>query len=72
VGDCEKMRGMTTLAYTCWQDDDVWLGYFDKFPDGLTQGESLDDLKNHLSDLYRDLTSGDIPCICHHGELELA
>jgi hypothetical protein len=63
---------MKTLAYTYWQDGDAWLGYFDESPDYITQGESLADLKNHLVDLYRDLTSGEIPCIRHHAELELA
>jgi hypothetical protein len=63
---------MKTLAYTYWQDEDAWLGYLDEFPDYLTQGESLDDLKGHLIDLYRDLTSGEIPYVRHHAELELA
>jgi predicted RNase H-like HicB family nuclease len=38
----------------------MWLGYFEEFPDYLTQGESLEDLEDHLRDLYRDLTSGEI------------
>lgn len=57
------MSLMKTHAYTYWQDGDAWLGYFDEFSDYLTQGESLADLKAHLIDLYRDLTSGEIPCI---------
>ncbi len=68
----EKLNQMKTLAYTYWQDEDAWLGYLDEFPDYLTQGESLDDLKGHLIDLYRDLTSGEIPYVRHHAELELA
>ena len=32
-------------------------------PDYLTQGESLEDLEDNLRDLYRDLTSGEIPGI---------
>jgi hypothetical protein len=63
---------MKTLAYTYWQDGDAWLGYIDEFPDYLTQGDSLADLKVHLIDLHRDLSSGEIPCIRHHDELELA
>ncbi len=66
------MSLMKTLAYTYWQDGDAWLGYFDEFPDYLTQGISLADLKDHLMDLHRDRTSGEIPCIRHHAELELA
>ncbi|HTR37249.1 MAG TPA: hypothetical protein VMH80_15195 [Bryobacteraceae bacterium] len=32
---------MTTARYVRWQDGDMWLGYFEQFPDYLTQGESL-------------------------------
>ncbi len=63
---------MKTLAFTFWQDGDAWLGYLDEFPDYHTQGESLDDLKAHLADLHRDLTSGEIPCVRRHAELEVA
>jgi len=63
---------MKNAAYTYWQDGDAWLGYFDEYPDYMTQGVSLDDLKAHLIDLYRDLTSGEIPSIRRRAELELA
>jgi len=63
---------MKTMAFTFWQDGDAWLGYLDEFPDYHTQGESLEALKAHLADLYRDLVSGEIPCVRRHAELELA
>ena len=63
---------MKTAAFTFWQDGDAWLGYLDEFPDYHTQRESLEDLKEHLADLYRDLVSGEIPCVRRHAELELA
>ena len=63
---------MTISALTYWQDGDAWLGYLDEFPDYLTQGESLEDLKAHLVDLYRDLTSGEIPSVRRRAELEVA
>ena len=63
---------MKTLAFTYWQDGDAWLGYLDEFPDYQTQGESLDDLRVHLADLYRDLTSGEIPCVRRRAVLEVA
>jgi hypothetical protein len=63
---------MKTLAFTYWQDGDAWLGYLDEFPDYLTQGESLEDLKAHLADLHRDLTSGEIPSVRRHAVLEVA
>ena len=63
---------MKTLAFTYWQDGNAWLGHLDEFPDYLTQGESLEDLKAHLADLHRDLASGEIPCVRRHAELEVA
>jgi hypothetical protein len=63
---------MRSRPFTYWKDGDAWLGYLDDFPDYLTQGESLEDLKAHLVSLYEDLTSGGIPCVRHRGELEVA
>ena len=60
------------ISFTYWQDGDMWLGYLDEFPDYATQGESLDDLKEHLADLHRDLAGGFIPNVRHRAELELA
>ena len=39
---------------------------------GMTQGETLEDLKDHLRDLYRELTSGSIPGIRRAAELEVS
>lgn len=44
-----------------WQDGEMWLGYLDQYPDYMTQGTSLEDLKEHLLDLYKDLSSGATP-----------
>ena len=63
---------MTTVGFIYWQDGDWWLGYLEEFPDYKTQGESLEDLRVHLLDLYRDLTSGDIPAVRRRGELAFA
>lgn len=38
----------------------------------MTQGTSLQDLKEHLLDLHQDLSSGVIPCVRQHAELEVA
>jgi len=63
---------MTTLEYTYWQDDEHWIGYLNDFPDYLTQGESFDDLKEHLADLYQEFSSGEIPHVRRRAQLELA
>jgi hypothetical protein len=52
-----------SVKYVSWQEDGAWLGYLQDFPDYWTQGETLEDLKEHLRDLYADLTSGQFPGI---------
>jgi hypothetical protein len=59
------------LKFVYWQEDIYWLGYLSDFPDYRTQAESLDELKENLADLYKDLTSEKVPCIKKVGELEV-
>ena len=40
---------MVTARYVYWQDGGQWLGYFDEFPEYMTQGDSLEDLQTHFS-----------------------
>ena len=54
---------MLSFEYVYWQEGAFWLGYSKDYPDYWTQGESLDDLKEHLTDLYRDVADGQIPGI---------
>jgi hypothetical protein len=63
---------MKNVGFTYWQDGDFWIGQLDEFPDYQTQGVSLDDLKEHLADLHSELTSGAIPNVRRHAQLELA
>jgi hypothetical protein len=51
---------MQTLKFVHWQDGDFFLGYLADYPDYWTQGESLEDLKEHLADLYSDIASGEL------------
>jgi predicted RNase H-like HicB family nuclease len=41
----------------------MWLGYLEEFPDYMTQGEDLEDLKLNLKDIYETLTSGELPIV---------
>ena len=43
---------MHTTQFVYWEEDGAWLGYLHEYPDYWTQGETLDDLKDHLRDLY--------------------
>jgi hypothetical protein len=60
---------MRTVKFVHWEAGGAWVGYLQEYPDYWTQGETLDDLKDHLRDLYRDLTSGDLPGIRRVAEL---
>jgi hypothetical protein len=61
-----------TVSFVYWQQDGGWLGYLQEFPDYWTQGETLDDLKEHLRDLHRDLTSGELPGVRRVDQLDVA
>ena len=63
---------MGNVRYVYWQDGDIWLGYLEEFPDYMTQGETLDDLREHLLDLYEDLTGGKIPSVRRVAELAVS
>ena len=60
---------MQKTKFVYWEDDGAWIGYLQDYPDYWTQGETLDDLKDHLRDLYYDLTSGELPGIRKVDEL---
>ncbi|HMC28831.1 MAG TPA: type II toxin-antitoxin system HicB family antitoxin [Verrucomicrobiae bacterium] len=62
---------MKSIRYVNWQDDAIWIGYLDEYPDYLTQGESLQELEENLRDIYADLTSGAIPCVRKLAELQV-
>jgi len=42
-------------AAVYWHEEGVWLGYLRDYPNCWTQGRTLQDLKEHLDDLGRDL-----------------
>jgi predicted RNase H-like HicB family nuclease len=63
---------MNRVRYVYWQDEQFWLGYLEEYPDYVTQGESFEDLQEHLRDLYADLAGGLIPGVRRVAELELA
>ena len=57
--------------YVYWQDDDTWLGYLQEYPDYWTQGETEEELKENLLDIYQELTDGIIPNVRKVAELEV-
>lgn len=63
---------MERKKYVFWKDDDMWLGYLDESPDYMTQGETLEELKENLIDIFNELNSGTIPSVRKVAELEVA
>jgi predicted RNase H-like HicB family nuclease len=62
-----------TTKFTYWlEDDGKFLGYLNDYPDHWTQGESLQDLKEHLRDLHETFSLEAIPGIKKVEDLELA
>jgi predicted RNase H-like HicB family nuclease len=46
---------LETQKYVYYQEEDIFIGWFEEFPDYKTQGETLDELKENLKDIFEDL-----------------
>jgi predicted RNase H-like HicB family nuclease len=50
---------MKTVTIIYWQEDDgKWLGYLKKYPDYMTQPETLEELNENLEDIFKDVSGG--------------
>ena len=65
------METAARAKYTYWKEGEFWLGYLYDFPDYQTQGNSLEELKENLADLYKDLSQGKIPSARRTDELDI-
>jgi predicted RNase H-like HicB family nuclease len=64
---------MKKLPFTYWKEvDGKYLGYLNAYPDHWTQGDDLNDLRDHLADLFELFASEEIPGIKQVAELEVA
>ena len=63
---------METKKYIYWEEDNMWIGYLEEYPDYMTQGETIEQLKENLRDVYYELTSGTIPCVRKVAVLEIS
>jgi hypothetical protein len=68
----ERKKRMNTKKYVYWQDEGMWLGYLEDYPDYRTQGETKEELEENLREIYVDLTGGSIPCVRGVAQLEVA
>lgn len=64
-----ELLHMRMTPYVYYQEDDIWVGWLEAYPDYRTQGASLEELEENLRDIQQELESGAIPCVHHIGEL---
>ena len=63
---------METKKFIFYKEDDMYVGWLEEYPDYRTQGGTLEELKENLIDIYKELNSGHIPYVHKVGELKVA
>ena len=62
---------MRSVKIVYWKEKRFWIGYLQDHPDYRTQGKRLDELKENLRDIYRDIQGGHIPGVRRVTELSV-
>ncbi len=62
---------METKKFIYFEDEGMFIGWLEEYPDYRTQGRTLDELKENLLDIYKDVSSGEIPFVHKVGELNI-
>jgi len=60
---------METFKFVSHQEENYWVGWLEDYPDYRSQGKTLDELKENLTDIYKDLNSGEIAHVRKRGEI---
>ena len=61
---------MKTVKIVYWQENDgMWLGHLEAYPDYMTQGETLEELKENLKDILTMLDGKGIPLVRTHEDM---
>ena len=63
---------MEIRKFVYYKDGDMWIGWLEEYPDHRTQGETLEELKENLKDLYADLSRDAIQYARKVGEIQVA
>jgi len=63
---------METKKFIYYQEEDMFVGWLEEYPDYRTQGETMQELEENLIDIYKDLAFGHIPFVHKVGELKVA
>jgi predicted RNase H-like HicB family nuclease len=62
---------MITVQMVYWKGEQFWLGKLLQHPDVMTQGETMEELEEHLRDAYRLMILDDIPADAQIKTLEI-
>ena len=57
---------METKRFIYYEESELIVGWLEEYPDYRTQGETLDELKKNLQEIYNELTLGADP-LCAQG-----
>jgi predicted RNase H-like HicB family nuclease len=61
---------MRTVKIVYWQEDDGrWLGHLETYPEFMSQGETLDELRENLRDILAEVESRNIPLVKTHEDM---
>jgi predicted RNase H-like HicB family nuclease len=63
---------MENIKYIYWQDDRVWLGFLEEYPDYWTQGKTIEELVDNLKDIYKEFSNETIPNVRKVAEFKYA
>jgi predicted RNase H-like HicB family nuclease len=63
---------MSTVTMVYWKDEQFWLGKRLQYPEVMTQGETLEEIEEHLRDAYRLMVLANVPADARVKELELS
>jgi predicted RNase H-like HicB family nuclease len=63
---------MKKFSVVYWKEADFWIGYIQNYPDFRTQGKTLEELKENLIDIYKDISNGEIENIRKAEIMELS
>ncbi|MYC75904.1 hypothetical protein F4X10_09090 [Candidatus Poribacteria bacterium] len=47
-----RISSVKTQKYIYWQDETMFIGYLEAYPDYWTQGETIEALEENLLDIY--------------------
>lgn len=51
---------METKRFIYYEEDGLFVGWLEEYPDYRTQGETMEQLQENLLDIHRELVSGEL------------